>query len=66
VYRLVEEARDKLFKKLIIVRINIKEQGGVPQVPPIDWENIIDQPSEAKIRWSFLDDERNQFAVYKQ
>jgi hypothetical protein len=36
------------------------------QVPLIHWDKMVDQPSETKVEWSFLDDERNQFAPCKQ
>jgi hypothetical protein len=36
------------------------------QMPPIYWDRMVDQPSETRVGWSFLDDERNQFIVCKQ
>jgi hypothetical protein len=35
VYRLVGEAREELFKKLIIVRVGIDQEVDIKQVPPI-------------------------------
>jgi hypothetical protein len=63
VYRLVEEARAELFEKLIVVRRSRDGEVDRKQVPPIYWDKMVDQPSETKVGWSFLDDERNQFAV---
>ncbi len=64
VHGLIGEARDALFGKLMMV----DSTGGKdpPQVPPIDWENTVDQPSETKVGWSFLDDERNKFGAHKE
>jgi len=31
--------------------------------PAIDWESMVDNPSESRVGWSFLDDERTKFAV---
>ncbi|KFY68109.1 hypothetical protein V496_01286 [Pseudogymnoascus sp. VKM F-4515 (FW-2607)] len=31
--------------------------------PPIDWDHIVDNPSESRVGWSFLDDDRSRFAV---
>ncbi|KFY90217.1 hypothetical protein V500_05234 [Pseudogymnoascus sp. VKM F-4518 (FW-2643)] len=56
---LIGEARDELFGKLMVVT----DEGGVPS---IDWDNTVDQPSETKVGWSFLDDERNKFGAYKE
>ena len=66
IYRLVGEAREELFKKLIVVRISVDREVDVKQVLPIYQDRIVDQPSKTQVRWSFLDDERNQFVAYKQ
>ncbi|KAH6702795.1 hypothetical protein BKA61DRAFT_704075 [Leptodontidium sp. MPI-SDFR-AT-0119] len=66
IYRLVGEAREELFKKLMIVRVGADQKVDMKQVPPIHCDRIVDQPSETRVRWSFLDDERNQFAACKQ
>ena len=65
VHGLIEEARDELFGKLMMVGTTT-EGGESKHVPPIDWESTVDQPSETKVGWSFLDDERNKFAVHKE
>ncbi|OBT70707.1 hypothetical protein VF21_10274 [Pseudogymnoascus sp. 05NY08] len=59
VHGLIREARDKLFGKLMVVT----DKGGVPS---INWDNTVDQPSETKVGWSFLDDERNKFGAHKE
>ncbi|OBT81153.1 hypothetical protein VE02_10081 [Pseudogymnoascus sp. 03VT05] len=59
VHGLIGEARDELFRKLMVVT----DKGGVPN---IDWDNTVDQPSETKVGWSFLDDERNKFGAHKE
>ena len=41
----------------------VTDEGGVPS---IDWDNTVDQPSETKVGWSFLDDERNKFGAHKE
>jgi hypothetical protein len=59
VHRLVEEAREELFHELIIV--GLSDEGVVDTiVPEIKWDTIIDQASEARVGWLFLDDKRNQ------
>src|SRR5579862_7705534 len=55
VHGLVEEARKELFTNLIIV--------DRPQAPAIDWESMVDNPTESRVGWSFLNDERTKFAV---
>jgi hypothetical protein len=66
VYGLIGEARDELFGKLMMVEGGFEGCDDTKHVPPIDWENIVDQPSETKVGWSFLDDERNKFAAHKE
>jgi hypothetical protein len=65
IHGLVGEAQEEMFKKLIMVRVSRDGEVDGKQVPPIYWDKMVDQPSETKVGWSFLDDERNQFAVYK-
>jgi RecQ family ATP-dependent DNA helicase len=64
VHGLVGEARDELFGKLLVV--DPTSAGGEMHIPAIDWENSVDQPSETKVGWSFLDDERNKFQAHKE
>ncbi len=66
VHGLVGEAREELFGKLMMVKISADQEVDMKQVPPIHWDKMVDQPSETKVGWSFLDDERNQFAACKQ
>jgi RecQ family ATP-dependent DNA helicase len=66
IHGLVGEAREELFEKLMMVRMSIDREVDVKQVPPIHWDRMVDQPSETRVGWSFLDDERNQFAACKQ
>ncbi|KAK5279582.1 hypothetical protein LTR40_007588 [Exophiala xenobiotica] len=66
VHGLVVEAQEELFEKLMMVRMGANREVDMRQVPPIDWDRIVDQPSETRVGWSFLDDERNQFPVCKQ
>jgi RecQ family ATP-dependent DNA helicase len=66
IHGLVGEARAELFEKLMVVRVSRDGEVNGKQVPPIYWDKMVDQPSETKVGWSFLDDERNQFAVCKQ
>ena len=61
VHGLVEEARKELFTELMMVDRNADGQG--QQAPVIDWESMVDNPSESRVGWSFLDDERTKFAV---
>jgi len=63
VHGLVHKAREVLFSKLMMVGMNCDEEVDTQQVPPISWDKLVDQPSESRVRWSFLEDERNQFAV---
>jgi RecQ family ATP-dependent DNA helicase len=66
IHGLVGEAREELFEKLMIVRVGADQEVDMKQVPPIHWDRMVDQPSETRVGWSFLDDERNQFAACKQ
>ena len=66
VHGLVGEAREELFEKLMMVRVGADQEVDIKQVPPIHWDRMVDQPSETRVEWSFLDDERNQFAACKQ
>ena len=63
IHGLVEEARDVLFSKLMKVDMDAERQVDPQQVPPIHWDSIVDNPSESRVGWSFLDDERNKFDV---
>ncbi|KFY65432.1 hypothetical protein V496_02556, partial [Pseudogymnoascus sp. VKM F-4515 (FW-2607)] len=63
VHGLIGEARDELFGKLMVVT---DEGETSTSVPSIDWDNTVDQPSETKVGWSFLDDERNKFGAHKE
>ncbi|KAK6591982.1 hypothetical protein H4I95_11932 [Botrytis cinerea] len=66
IHGLVGEAREELFEKLMVVRMSADREVDMKQAPPIHWDRMVDQPSETRVGWSFLDDERNQFAVCKQ
>jgi hypothetical protein len=66
IHGLVGEAREELFEKLIVVRMGIDREVDMKQVLPIHWDRIVDQPSETRVGWLFLDDERNQFIACKQ
>jgi hypothetical protein len=63
VHGLVEEAREELFSKLIMVGMDADNEIDAQQVPPIKWEKLRDNPAETGVGWSFLDDERSQFSV---
>src|SRR5204862_3497742 len=63
VHGLVEEARDVLFTTLMKVDMDAERQVDPQQVPPIHWDSMVDNPSESRVGWSFLDDERNKFDV---
>jgi len=59
----VEEAQEILYSKLMKVDIDAKKQVDPQQVPAIHWDSMVDNPSESRVGWSFLDDERNKFDV---
>src|SRR5277367_6450351 len=63
VHGLVEEARDVLYSKLMRVDMDAERQVDPQQVPPIYWDSMVDNPSESRVGWSFLDNERNKFDV---
>jgi hypothetical protein len=63
VHGLVREAREVLFKDLMLVDMDSQGQVDSTQVPGIDWDNMVDNPTENRVGWSFLDDERNRFEV---
>ncbi|KFZ17941.1 hypothetical protein V501_01471, partial [Pseudogymnoascus sp. VKM F-4519 (FW-2642)] len=60
---LVDEARAVLYKELMMVDVDSQGQVDATQVPGIDWDMMVDNPSENRVGWSFLDDERNRFEV---
>jgi superfamily II DNA helicase RecQ len=60
---LVREAREVLFKELMFVDVDSKGHVDATQAPGIDWETMVDNPTENRVGWSFLDDERNRFPV---
>ena len=60
---LVGEARDVLYKELMMVDMDSQGQVDATQVPGIDWDTMVDNPSESRVGWSFLDDERSRFEV---
>jgi hypothetical protein len=66
IHGLVGEAREELFEKLMMVRVGADQEGDTKQVPPIHWDCMVDQPSESRVGWSFLDDERNRFSADRQ
>lgn len=57
----VAESRRILIEDLLLLQLD--EHGDVQgeQLPPIDWANVVDNPTEQKRGWSFLKDVRNQF-----
>ena len=60
---LVGEARDVLYKELMMVDVDSQGHVDATQVPGIDWDTMVDNPSESRVGWSFLDDERSRFEV---
>ncbi len=66
VHGLIGEARDELFGELMMVRGKFEGSDEARPVPAIDWENTVDQPSETKVGWSFLDDKQNKFTIHKE
>ena len=42
---------------------SVGSAGNTGQAPAIDWESMVDNPTESRVGWSFLDDERTKFAV---
>ena len=60
---LIGEARDVLYKELMMVDVDSQGQVDATQVPGIDWDTMVDNPSENRVGWSFLDDERSRFEV---
>jgi hypothetical protein len=59
IHGLVGEVRAELFQKLMGVRVSRDGEVDGKQVPSIYWDKMVDQLSETKVGWSFLDDERN-------
>ena len=54
---LVGEARDVLYKELMMVDMDSQGQVDATQVPGIDWDTMVDNPSESRVGWSFDDDD---------
>jgi len=63
VHGLVDEARAVLYKELMMVDVSSQGTVDATQVPGIDWDTMVDNPSENRVGWSFLDDERSRFKV---
>jgi len=61
VHSLVAQARQILVQELLMLQMD--EHGDVQgeQLPDIDWANTVDNPTEARLGWSFLQDTRNRF-----
>lgn len=61
VYGLLSETTRILMTDLLLLELD--EHGNVQgeQLPAIDWANSVDNPTESKTGWSFLDDIRNKF-----
>jgi hypothetical protein len=68
VHGLVKEAQEILFKKLMKVNIDAKKQVDPQQGLLIYWDSMVDNPSESRVGWSFLDEKRNKFynVLYKR
>ncbi|KAG9241064.1 hypothetical protein BJ878DRAFT_428921, partial [Calycina marina] len=60
IHGLVKEAREVLYKDLLLVDQDSQGHVDPTQVPGIDWDTIVDNPSESRVGWSFLDDERSR------
>jgi hypothetical protein len=63
VHGLVDEARAVLYQELMMVDVSSQGTADATQVPGIDWDTMVDNPSENRVGWSFLDDERSRFKV---
>lgn len=63
IHGLVETTRFELQKQLMLLDIN--EDGrlaeGATPLPAIDWDRVVDNPAEMKVRWNFFQDRRNTF-----
>jgi hypothetical protein len=46
---LVGEAREVLYRALIIVDMDSQGQVDATQVPGIDWDTMVDNPSESRV-----------------
>ena len=62
VHGLVEETHRDLME-LMMLKMNAEGEVEEGQLPPIDWERLSNNPGEEKVRWSFLKDIQNKFAV---
>jgi hypothetical protein len=56
-------AREVLYKDLMLLDVDSQGQVDSTQVPGIDWDTMVDNPTENRVGWSFLDDERSRFEV---
>jgi hypothetical protein len=63
IHGVISEARAVLYEELMMVDVDSQGQVDVTQVPGIDWDTMVDNPSENRVGWSFLDDERSRFEV---
>jgi superfamily II DNA helicase RecQ len=63
IHGVVSEARAVLYQELMMVDVDSQGQVDAAQVPGINWDTMADNPSENRVGWSFLDDERSRFEV---
>jgi hypothetical protein len=61
VYSIVATAHATLLKDLLILKVD--EDGAIAAntipLPAIKWDKLVDNPSESKVGWNFLQDARN-------
>ena len=65
IHGLVVSTREQLWRELLF--LDVDDDGrikpGSVALPPLNLDELFDNPSELRDGWNFLQDPRNQFAV---
>lgn len=60
---LVAETKRQLVRDLLLLQSDDDGEAQEGQLPRIHWPDMVDNPAEQRVGWSFLDDVRNRFEV---
>ncbi|PVI04178.1 hypothetical protein DM02DRAFT_693209, partial [Periconia macrospinosa] len=65
IYGAITSARPQLIKELLLLQVNDEGKAvpGTTALPAIHWDRLVDNPAEAKMGWSFMEDARNTKAT---
>lgn len=65
IHGLVAQCREQLFRDVLLLQIDAhgQIQEGTTPFPPLDLDSLVDNPSQSRDGFSFLQDPRNRFSV---